>query len=155
MATIVFTALDVNWRRVVHAEGVHYSPYLDFRSFDLTFEDVAEVRLRCFLYGKNDDGVRKPGVGYDIVFKNGIVAYLLEGEIDLVLLDKTEAADVKLRELGVPFTRADRAGALVLRGFKGYWPDCDGAVLSKYDSSIRDRLGRLIQVDFVESTPKN
>ncbi|GJL92783.1 hypothetical protein [Hyphococcus sp.] len=154
VAAVLFTVLDVSWRRVVHTGGLHYSPYLDVRSSDLTLDDIVRVELRCFLYNKGDDGERNPGVGYDIVFSNGMRGYLLEAELSGELLDKVEAIDQKLRERGVPAIRAKRAGAVFLRSIDGYWPNCAEAVLTKLDEEYRARVGSLIEADAIDSAPE-
>jgi len=144
IASVLFTALDVNWRRVVHTDGLHYSPYLDWRSYDLTLDEIVGVELRCFLYEEGDNGEREPGVGYDVVFSNGMRGYLLDGELNDARLDTVEAMDAKLRSQGVPYSKAERAGAVILRGIDGYWPDCEERVLQKFDADIRSRVGALL-----------
>lgn len=153
VATVVFTALDVNWRRVAHVDGFHYSPYFDYRSFDLTLDDVVEIELRCFLYRENDDGERKPGAGYDVVYSNGMRGSLFDGEIDAELLTKVEAVDANLRARDIPTARAKHAGRFILRGIDGYWPDCAETVLSKFAPDIRDRMAALIRVEPAPKSP--
>lgn len=155
IATVVFTALDVNWRRIVHTEGFHYSPYLDWRSHDLTLDNVVGVELRCFLYDEGDDGERRPGVGYDIVFSNGMRPNLLEAELSEELLDKVEAIDGDLTIHGTPFSRAERAGRILLRDIEGYRSDCREAVLPKLNDNLRARVGRLLRVESRESASIN
>lgn len=154
VAAVLFTALDVNWRRIVHTEGFHYSPYLDTRSFDLSLDHISRVELRCFLYNENDEGERNPGVGYDLVFSNGMRAYLLEGELDNELMDKVEAIDETLRKRGVPFIRAERAGGVFLRTIDGYWPDCEEAVLPKLDADFRNRIRDLVSLGAGATEPR-
>jgi len=154
VATVVFTSLDVNWRRIAHVEGFHYSPYFDYRSFDLTLDDIVEIELRCFLYGENDDGERKPGAGYDVVYSNGMRGYLFDSEIDDDLLTKIEAVDAKLSARDIPITRAKHAGRLFLRGIDGYRPDCAETVLPKFEPDIRDRVGALIRIEPDPQSPR-
>ncbi|MFC2954036.1 hypothetical protein ACFOOP_19020 [Marinicaulis aureus] len=144
IAAVIFTALDVNWRRIVHTDGLHYSPYFDWRSYDLTLDEIVRVELRCFLFDGDDDEERVPGVGYDAVFSNSMRGYLLEGELNDDLLSKVEAIDAKLRSQGVPVSKAEHAGAVILRGINGYWPDCEERVLPKLDADIRSRVGALL-----------
>lgn len=155
IATVLFTTLDVNWMRVVHTGGIHYSPYLDLRSHDLTLDDVVKVELRCFLYDADDDGERSPGVGYDVVFSNGMRGYLLEDEDDAEVLAKVEAVDAQMRRRGVPFVHAKHAGPVILRGVNGYWPDCRSTVLPKLEADIRPRIAALLRVDSAKSAPEN
>ena len=142
VATVLFTALDVNWRRVTHTGGLHYSPYLDWRAYDLTLDDVVEVQVKCFLYNEGDDGEREPGAGYDVVFLNGMRGYLFDGEIDGDLLTKVEFIDAELRQRSVPVVRAQRAGDFFLRGINGYWPDCAETVLPRYNPEVRGQIAR-------------
>lgn len=155
IATVLFTALDVNWRRIVHTEGLHYSPYLDFRSFDLSLDDISRVELRCFLYGENDEGDRNPGVGYDVVFSNSMRANLFDPELSAALLDKVETIDGGLILRETPTSRAERAGAVFLRSIDGFWPDCRETVLPKLESGVRDRVGGLLRIQSGESPPEN
>lgn len=148
-AAVLFTTLDVNWRRVVHTGGLHYSPYLDVASNELTLDDVVRVELRCFLYNKGDDGERLPGVGYDAVFSNGMYGYLLEAEFTAELLDKVEAIDQTLKSRDVPIVRARHAGPVILRTINGYWPDCAERVLPKLDEEFRSRVAALVGPDVI------
>lgn len=152
VATVVFTALDVNWRRIAHVDGFHYSPYFEYRSFDLTMDEIVEIELRCFLYGEDDDDERKPGAGYDVVYSNGMRATLLGSDVDHERLTKIETVDAILTARDVPIRHAEHAGPFILRGIDGYWPDCAETVLPKFEPDIRDRVGALIRI---ESPPKS
>lgn len=155
LATVLFTYLDVNWRRIDHLAGLHYSPYLDFRSHDLSLDDAVKVELRCFLYEEDDDGERAPGVGYDLLYSNGMRGYLLQGKINPELLSKIETIDERLRGRGIPFVHAKRAGLVILRGLDGYWPDCAETVIPKLEADVRPRVAKLIRADFARLPPKN
>lgn len=155
IAAVLFTALDVNWRRITHTGGLHYSPYLDFRSYDLSLDEIVRVEVRCFLYGADDHGKRNPGVGYDVVFSNGMRGYYLSNHPDDALLDKVEAIDKELTMRGIPKIRAEHAGPIILRSINGYRSDCRETVLSKFDADIRSRLEGLLQAELPESSPKN
>ncbi len=147
VAAILFTALDVNWRRIAHTGGLHYSNYLDLRSHDLTLDDVVEVKLRCFLYMESDGGERNPGAGYDLVFNNGMRGYLLESDIDDALLGKVEIVDAELRARGVSFSRADRAGDLFLRGIEGYSSACAETIIPKFPPETQNRIAALLRAN--------
>ncbi len=155
IATVLFTALDVNWRRVTHTGGMHYSPYFDFRSHDLALDDIVGVQLRCFLYNENDGGERNPGVGYDVIFSNGLYGYLLDGDLDNELLDKVESIDSQLRSRDLQFTKAQHAGPVILRTIDGYWSDCAETVLPKLEADIRPRVAALIRARSGESSLEN
>jgi hypothetical protein len=153
VAAVLFTTLDVNWRRVVHTGGLHYSPYLDLRSYDISLDDVVRVELRCFLYNADDDGERSPGVGYDAVYSNGMRGYLLEAELTAESLDKVELIDQTLKSRDVPFVRAKHAGPVILRTINGYWPDCADRVLPKLDKEFQSRIGILLDLGAVVAAP--
>lgn len=121
----------------------------------LSLDDVVGVELRCFLFNEGEDGERKPGVGYDIVFSNGMRGYLLEADLSGEFLDKVEAMDGELVKRGTPFRRAERAGRIILRDIEGYRPDCLETVLPKLDEAFRTRVGLLLRVDSGESAPIN
>ena len=154
-ASILFTALDVNWRRITHIGGMNYSPYFDLRSLNLHLDDIIYVEVRCFLYEEGDDGAQDPGVGYDVVFANGMRGYLFDGDIDDALLTKVEAVDAIMRARDVSIVPAARAGRVFLRGLTGYRSDCADAVLQKFEPDLRSRIAHLIRNDSDEFPLKN
>ena len=144
VAMCVFTVLDVNWRRVAHTEGFHYSSYLDLRAHDLSLDEVISVKLKCFRFNEDDNGVAQLGTGYVLVFANNIKVDLLGRAIDEEVLAKVEHVDAALRRNDVSFERVKRLGNLLLRDRTGFIAECEDAVSVEHPPQIADRLWGLI-----------
>lgn len=144
VAMCLFTILDMNWRRVSHIDGFHYSDYLEFQGHDLTLDDVTSVDLRCFRSEADDDGVAKLGVDYVLVFSNHVQSDFLRDEIDGALLSKVEKVDAVLTQRGVPFDQALRQGKFLFRNQEGFMADCEQALADEYEPEIAGRIWRLV-----------
>lgn len=144
VAMCLFTYLDINWRRIAHTGGLHYSGYLEFQSHSLTLSDVKSVKLRCFRFNKGDDGIAKLDTGYVLVFGNNMQMDLLTSEIEDALLNKVEYVDAELQHRDIPFERASRAGDYLFRDRPGFVEDCEDAVLTDYPPEISGRIWGLL-----------
>ena len=144
LVTAIGTVADVARFRLVDAEGVTYSNYLQFVRKRAALADIDRVDLTCALLAPDDDGDINFRVDYTIVEKGAFQINLLhKWKKDPEQLDRLLDFDARLKAAGVPAVRAESVGWGDKRR-PGFIDTCAAEIGARYDADLAPRLIRLL-----------